>query len=109
VETSKSTQTVLTVGAKWAADIGGVIPQAELGYRHRFGDRRAAFDAAFAAEEGSGFEIVSSAEKRGSLLAGLSLGGKVGPVDVRVGYEGLFDGNATSHNGNIRFVLPLGK
>jgi hypothetical protein len=109
VETSKSNRTVVTAGAKWAADVGGIVPQAELGYRYLFGDRRAIFNATFAAEEGSGFEIVSAAEKRSSLFGGLSLGGKVGSVDVRVGYQGLFDGNSTSHSGNFRIILPLGK
>jgi outer membrane autotransporter protein len=109
VKSSTSTRTVATVGAKWAGDVGGVVPQAELGYRHLFGDRRASFDVAFAGQEGSGFEIVSAADKRGSLFGGLSLGGRVGKVDVRVGYQGLFDGNSTSHSGSFRIILPLGK
>lgn len=108
IEDSSSTRTAVTVGAKWATDLGGVIPQAELGYRHLFGDRRATVDASFADEDGSDFDVVSAAEKRGSLLAGLSLGGKAGPVDVRVGYQGLFDGNATSHSASFRIILPLG-
>jgi uncharacterized protein with beta-barrel porin domain len=88
--------------------MGGIVPEAELGYRHRFGDLRSTVHAAFAAEEGSDFDAVSAAEKRGSLLAGLSLGGKVGPVDLRAGYQGVFDGNATSHSANVRIVMPLG-
>jgi hypothetical protein len=38
----------------------------------------------------------------------LSVGGKLGPVDVRIGYEGEFNGDVTSHSGNFKFVLPLG-
>jgi trimeric autotransporter adhesin len=108
IDESKSSRTVVTLGAKWAAEIGGAIPQAELGYRHLFGDRRSSVDAAFAAEAGSDFEVVSAADKRSSLLAGLSLGGKTGQVDVRVGYQGLFDGNSTSHSGGVRIIMPLG-
>ena len=108
VDESTSSQTVATLGAKWATVIGAVVPQAEIGYRHRFGDLRSTVDAAFAAEAGSGFEIVSAAEKRSSIFAGLNIGGKVGPVDLRVGYEGVFDGNSTSHSANFRIIMPLG-
>lgn len=98
----------MTAGAKWAMDLGSVVPQAELGYRHSFGDRRASFEASFLGDEDGLFEIVSAAEKRGSLLAGISLGGKAGPVDLRVGYRGVFNGDATSHNANLRIILPIG-
>ncbi len=108
IESSKSSRTAVTAGAKWAADLGGVIPQAELGYRYLLGDRRATVNAAFGDEAGSDFEIVSAADKRGSLLAGLSLGGKAGPIDVRVGYQGLFDSNSKSHSASFRVILPLG-
>lgn len=108
VDDSTSSRTAVTVGAKWAADLGGVVPQAELGYRYLLGDRRATVDASFADEVGSDFSIVSAAEKRGALLAGVSLGGKAGPVDVRVGYQGLFDGNVNSHSASLRIVLPIG-
>jgi hypothetical protein len=96
------------VGTKWAADLGMVIPQAELGYVYNFGDKRTAFDAAFLGDEDSRFEIISSAEQRGSLLAGLSLGGKAGPVNVRIGYQGLFNGDGATHNAGVRLSLPLG-
>jgi outer membrane autotransporter protein len=108
VEESSSSRTAVTVGTKWAGDLGGVVPQLELGYRHLFGDRRAAFDAAFAEAPGSDFSIVSAAEKHGSFLAGASLGGQVGSFDVRVGYRGLFDGLNKFHSANFRLTLPLG-
>ena len=44
----------------------------------------------------------------GPFLAGVSIGGKIGPVDLRIGYEGEFNGDVTSHSGNFKFVLPLG-
>lgn len=109
VETSTSSRTAVTLGAKWAGDVGGIVPQFELGYRRLFGDTRAAVDASFDAMSGTDFTTVSSVEKRGSVLAGASIGGKVGKVDVRVGYTGLFDGQSTSHNANFRLTLPLGK
>ncbi|WP_187107773.1 autotransporter outer membrane beta-barrel domain-containing protein [Sphingomonas xanthus] len=108
VEKSTSSRTAVTVGTKWAGDVGGAVPQLELGYRRLFGDRRATFDAAFADAPGSDFSIVSALEKRGALLAGASLGGKVGLVDVRVGYQGLFDAVNNSHSANFRLTLPLG-
>ena len=52
--------------------------------------------------------MVSAAQKKGTLLAGVSVGGKLGPVDVRIGYEGEFNRDLTSHSGNFKLVLPLG-
>ena len=45
---------------------------------------------------------------RGTFLAGVSVGGKIGPVDIRIGYEGEFNGDITSHTGNFKVVVPLG-
>jgi hypothetical protein len=105
---AKENRTTLTGGVKWAGDIGGVVPEVDLGYRYQFGDKRSNFRAMFLNDEDCAFDIVSEAEKRGAFLAGLSIGGKAGPVDVRVGYQGLFSGQATSHAGNFRLILPLG-
>lgn len=98
----------VTVGAKWAALVGRVVPEVNLGYRHQFGDRRGSFDAAFAAVDSDAFTIVSTEEERGAFLAGLSVSGKLGPLDLRAGYEGQFNGDQTTHNANLRLVLPLG-
>ena len=54
------------------------------------------------------FDIISASQKRGTFLAGVSVGGKLGPVDLRIGYEGEFNGDIVSHSGNFKFVLPLG-
>ena len=32
----------------------------------------------------------------------------MGPVDLRIGYEGEFNSDITSHAANFKFVLPLG-
>ena len=64
--------------------------------------------AAFLDEEDARFEVVSASEKRGSLLAGISLGGKAGGVNVRVGYPGLFNGDGATHNASFRITMPLG-
>ncbi|MEO6255928.1 MAG: autotransporter outer membrane beta-barrel domain-containing protein, partial [Sphingomicrobium sp.] len=101
-------RTTLTGGVKWAADIGGVVPEVDLGYRYQFGSKRSNFDAAFLGDNDCAFDIISEGGKRGALLAGLSLGGKAGPVDVRVSYQGLFNGDVTSHSGNFKIVLPFG-
>jgi hypothetical protein len=55
-----------------------------------------------------GFSIVSASQKRGTLLAGLSVGGKVGPLDLRLAYEGEYNRDVTSHSGSLKLVLPLG-
>ena len=32
----------------------------------------------------------------------------MGPVDLRIGYEGEFNSDITSHAANFKIVLPLG-
>jgi outer membrane autotransporter protein len=108
VESSSSNHSFLTGGAKWAAPLGGVVPEVNVGYRYRFGDQRSTVGAFFNGDNDCDFDVVSAAQKRGTFLAGLSVGGKLGPVDVRIGYEGEFNGDVTSHSGNFKFVLPLG-
>ncbi|HEY6048361.1 MAG TPA: autotransporter domain-containing protein [Sphingomicrobium sp.] len=105
----KSNHSFLTAGAKWAAAMGGVVPEVNLGYRYRFGNQRSQFHAFFeSGDAANDFFIESAAQKRGTLLAGVSVGGKVGPVDLRIGYEGEFNGDVTSHSGNFKLVVPLG-
>jgi uncharacterized protein with beta-barrel porin domain len=106
VESSDSSHTFLTAGVKWATKLGGIVPQLDLGYRYRFDSARSDFDALF--NGGSDFTIESAAQKKGSFLAGFSLGGKLGSVDVSIGYEGEFNGDVTSHSGTFKFVLLLG-
>ena len=108
VDSSSAQRTFLTAGVKWATHVGSVVPEVNLGYRHRFGDARSDFSAAFLGNAGGDFDIVSAAQRRGSFLAGLAVSGKVGPVDVSLGYEGEFNGDLTSHSGNFKLVLPLG-
>jgi outer membrane autotransporter protein len=98
----------LTAGVKWATQMGGVVPEVNLGYRNRFGDRRSDFSACFLGDESCQFDIISAAQSRGTFLAGISIGGKMGPVDLRIGYEGEYNSDVTSHAGNFKFVLPLG-
>jgi trimeric autotransporter adhesin len=105
----KSNHSYLTGGVKWATQMGGVVPEVNLGYRYRFGDQRSQFHAFFNdGDPANDFNIISAAQKRGTFLAGVSVGGKIGPVDLRIGYEGEFNGDVTSHSGNFKIVLPLG-
>jgi outer membrane autotransporter protein len=104
----RSKHSFVTAGVKWATQMGGVVPEVNLGYRHRFGDKRSDFEACFLGDTGCTFDIISAAQKKGTFLAGLSVGGKMGPVDLRIGYEGEYNGDVTSHAGNFKFVLPLG-
>jgi trimeric autotransporter adhesin len=104
----KASHTFLTGGVKWATQLGGVVPEVNVGYRYRFGEKRTDFTACFLDNPACSFDIVSASQKRGTFLAGLSVGGKLGPVDVRIGYEGEFNSDITSHSGNFKFVLPLG-
>jgi trimeric autotransporter adhesin len=108
VDGSKSNHSYLTGGVKWATQMGGVVPELNLGYRYRFGNSRSSFHGWFTPDPENDFDILSSAQKKGTFLAGLSVGGKMGPVDLRIGYEGEFNGSVTSHSGNFKIVVPLG-
>jgi outer membrane autotransporter protein len=110
VDDSSAKHSFLTAGVKWATQMGGVVPEVNLGYRHRFGDTRSKFGAAFLCQTDTAceFDIISASHKRGTFLAGVSVGGKMGPVDLRIGYEGEFNSDITSHAANFKFVLPLG-
>lgn len=98
----------LTAGVKLAGEMAGLVPQASIGYRHMFGERRASLDAAGRGHGDSGFEIVSMTQKRGALLAGLGIGGKLGTVDLRVSYQGAFTSDMKEHGGLLKLVVPLG-
>ena len=100
--------TYLTGGARWWTRIGGLVPEASLGYRYRFGDRRSNITAAFLGDESNAFDVGSRAEKPGAVLAGLKVGGTLGEMDLRLGYEGEFNSGVANHAGNLQFILPLG-
>jgi uncharacterized protein with beta-barrel porin domain len=108
IDGGRSKHSFLTGGVKWATQMGGVVPEVNLGYRYRFGNNRSSFHGWFTPDPENDFDIVSAAQKKGTFLAGVSVGGKMGPVDLRIGYEGEFNGNVTSHSGNFKIVLPLG-
>lgn len=108
VEGGSSNHSFATTGVKFATQAGGVISEIDLGYRHRFGSARSRFSAAFLGDTSSAFDIISAAQKRGTFVAGVSVGGKVGTVDVRIGYNGEYNGDVTSHGGNFKVSLPLG-
>lgn len=98
----------LTGGVKWTGQLGRLVPEVSVAWRHAFGDTRASFNANLAASPTtSDFDIVSMRERSDALLAGVSLGGELGPVDVRLGYQGAFNGGATAHSGLLKLVLPF--
>ena len=98
----------LTGGIKWAGQIGGVVPEVKVGYRYMFGEKRASFNADFLDSADCNFDIVSASEKRGAIVAGLTIGGKLGFADLRIGYEGAYNGDVTEHAGFLKVVIPLG-
>jgi uncharacterized protein with beta-barrel porin domain len=104
----KSRHVFLTSGLKWTGRIGGLVPELDLGYRYRFDDRRSQFSASGIGGEDAGFDIVSASQKRGSLLAGVSVGGKLAWLDLRLSYEGEYSGNAANHSASLKISLPLG-
>ena len=108
VEGGQSDHTFLTAGVKWAGELDRVISQLDVGYRYRLGDTRSTISAAFLDDTINDFAIVSANQDRGALLAGVSIGGKAGPVDLRVGYQGEFNRDVTSHGGNFKLTLALG-
>lgn len=95
----------VTAGVKLAGEVGGLVPEANLGYRHMFGDRRSSFDAAFADRQAV---VASHRQGRGAVLAGLSVGGRLGTLDLRAGYDGAFRSGLAEHAGFLKLVVPLG-
>ena len=111
VDGTTEKRTYVTAGAKFATSLGGgAILEGNLGWRHMFGDRTSNFRARFADQNLADcfLDINSAYNKRDSILAGLSIGGNIGPVNVRAGYEGIFNGREKIHSGNLRLILPLG-
>jgi outer membrane autotransporter protein len=107
VSSGHSDHLFATAGVSWAHQLGRVVPEVELGYRLRFGsDRSRLFARSFDSPED--FALVSAPAGKGDFLAGLSVGGKLGSADLRLGYEAEFNGEVMTHSGNLRFVLPLG-
>ena len=99
----------ITGGGKFGINVGGgAMLQADLGWQHMFGRRYATALTAFSTDPSCTFDSFSSAQKRDSIRAGLSLGGKVGPFRVRAAYDGLYSSGEKTHAGSIKIVLPFG-
>ncbi|TCM18606.1 autotransporter-like protein [Novosphingobium sp. PhB165] len=102
VSGSNHNRAATVLGAKWAGSFGGIVPQLDLGWRHQFGGRTAAIDAAFDIAPGSDFTVVSPLDKRDTAMVGVSVSGKLSSsVDLRVGYQGRFSGTAQSNAGGV--------
>lgn len=85
-------QTTLLAGIKWAADLGGVIPELKVAYRNDSGDGFFTSTARFADGPAGGFFTVRSpVTDNDSVMAGFSLAGVLGDkVTGRIGYQGRF-------------------
>ena len=84
VYNSRSKHSWLTGGVKWATQMGGMVPEVNLGYRYRMGSSRSKFSAAFLGDEHCEFDIISASQKRGTFLAGRQCrwqDGRRGPED----------------------------
>lgn len=108
VDDSSERWTYGTAGARWAAQFGSIRPELSAAYRHQFGPKVASVDAAFADAPGSDFTVRSAPNARGSWLLGASVGSKIGPASLRIGYERMQSEKSRSDTGSIRLVLPLG-
>ncbi len=65
VTSSSSNHAFLTGGVKWATQMGGVVPELNLGYRYRFGDKRSDFHGFFTPDPENDFNIISAAQRPG--------------------------------------------
>lgn len=88
-------QTSFLAGVKWAANLGGVIPEAKVAYRHDGGDPFFTTTQSFAdGPAGSAFTVRSPMLDRDTVMAGFSLAGAFTDRIVgRVGYQGRFGSN----------------
>jgi outer membrane protein OmpA-like peptidoglycan-associated protein len=85
-------QTSVLAGIKWAADLGGVIPELKVAYRNDSGDPFFTSTARFAdGPAGGAFTVRSPVTDKDSVMAGFSIAGVMGDkVTGRVGYQGRF-------------------
>ncbi|MDP3908736.1 MAG: autotransporter domain-containing protein [Novosphingobium sp.] len=88
-------QTSFLAGLKWAGNLGGIIPEAKVAYRHDNGDGFFTSTARFADAPGNSlFTVRSPVTKRDTVMAGFSLAGALGEkVMGRIGYQGRFGKN----------------
>src|SRR5690606_35951 len=89
-------QTSGVIDVKWTGNMGGIIPEAKIAYRHNFGDDLGV-DTRFSLAVGSDFRKEEE-RKEGSFLAGQSLAGAIGSnVTGRIGYLGQFSDEYKDH------------
>ncbi|MDK3159696.1 autotransporter outer membrane beta-barrel domain-containing protein [Kamptonema cortianum] len=102
-------RTASTLGARWLGQFGSVVPEIDLGWRHQFGGRVATVDQAFAGVANSGFSVVSPLEDRDLAVVGVALNAKLSSrANLRVAYDGRFNGDFEAHTGSVVLVLPFG-
>jgi len=102
-------RTATNFGVRWTGQIGGVVPELDLGWRHQFGGPRASILAQYDIAPGSDFTAISQLEKRDQAVVGVAVTGKLGSVgSFRLGYQGRFNGDVKNHSGGLTFVIPLG-
>ncbi len=88
-------QTSFLAGLKWAGNLGSVIPEAKVAYRHDDGNGFFTSTARFAEAPGNSlFTVRSPVTKRDTVMAGFNLAGVLGEkVTGRIGYQGRFGKN----------------
>ena len=101
LDTNREKRTFLTAGVKWATQMGGVVPEVNLGYRHRFGDRFSTQRGVPARPTPRGVRNVS-ATRSASHRDG-SASAADGPVDLR-SLRGEFNSDVRSHSVTSRCV-----
>lgn len=96
-----------TLGMRFNSDIGTFVASANLGWRRQFKARRNAINSYYLGTNAP-MEIVTDEANPDSALAGISIGGKAGKMDVRAYYDAIFNGHETTHGFGLRLRLPLG-
>ncbi len=92
-------QTSMLAGLKLAGNLGGIVPEAKVAWRHDLSDTPIGVTARFAdAPSGSDFTAIPPNISRSSFVAGFSLAAVLGErFTGRIGYQGRFSSQAKDH------------
>jgi len=110
VESQSHNMSVATAGVKWTSAWNGIVPEARIAYRYRFGESGDWFRASFAdAPNGSEFQVAGAEGSRGSVVAGFNLGAVLSDrVSGRLGYQGRFGSQDREHSLTGSLTIAFG-
>ena len=109
VSGGKQDRAASQLGIKWGGQMGSIMPEVKLGWRHQFGATNADVGAEFDIAPDSSFRVLSQSEKRDAALIDIGLSAEISKNVVgKIGYQGRLNGDADSHAGGITLIARFG-